>query len=109
MRTIRRFAKAPTVSLGEDSGGCLNFLPSLEGWRYKIRRRERAPFLPAHRKKGLMSTRSQIIGRLHRLEGQVRGVARMIDKERHCIDVLTQLWAVRSALAHVEIEMLKTT
>lgn len=44
--------------------------------------------------------------RLSRIEGQVRGVARMIDEDRYCIDVLTQLRAVRAALAKVETEML---
>lgn len=44
--------------------------------------------------------------RLSRIEGQVRGIARMIDEGRYCIDVLTQLQAARSALARVETEML---
>lgn len=45
--------------------------------------------------------------RLSRVEGQVRGIARMIDEGRYCIDVLTQLQAARSALARVETEMLR--
>ena len=45
--------------------------------------------------------------RLNRIEGQVRGIAKMIDENRYCIDVLTQVQAVRSALARVESEMLK--
>ena len=47
-----------------------------------------------------------LANRLSRIEGQVRGVARMIDEDRYCIDVLTQLQAVRAALAKVETEML---
>ena len=49
----------------------------------------------------------RLLNRLKRIEGQVRGVARMIEDERYCIDVLTQLQAVRAALARVETEMLK--
>lgn len=47
-----------------------------------------------------------LANRLSRIEGQVRGVARMIVEDRYCIDVLTQLQAVRAALAKVETEML---
>ncbi len=49
----------------------------------------------------------KLLNRLHRIEGQVRGVARMLEEERYCIDVLTQLQAIRAALARVEGEMLK--
>jgi DNA-binding FrmR family transcriptional regulator len=45
--------------------------------------------------------------RLKRIEGQVRGIARMIDEDRYCIDVLTQIRAVRAALRGVEDEVLK--
>ena len=40
--------------------------------------------------------------RLKRLEGQVRGVARMVEEDRYCIDILTQIAAVRAALKGVE-------
>lgn len=46
------------------------------------------------------------LARLGRIEGQVRGVARMIEQERYCIDVLTQIRAVRAALDKVEQETL---
>jgi CsoR family transcriptional regulator, copper-sensing transcriptional repressor len=49
----------------------------------------------------------KLLNRLSRIEGQVRGVARMVDEDRYCIDVLTQIQAVRAALARVEGEMLK--
>jgi DNA-binding FrmR family transcriptional regulator len=49
----------------------------------------------------------RLLNRLNRIEGQVRGVARMVEEDRYCIDVLTQLQAVRAALAKVETEMLK--
>ena len=42
------------------------------------------------------------LARLGRIEGQVRGVARMVEEERYCIDVLTQIRAVRAALDKVE-------
>jgi DNA-binding FrmR family transcriptional regulator len=51
--------------------------------------------------------RPRLLNRLKRIEGQVRGVARMIEEDRYCIDVLTQLQAVRAALSRVETEMLK--
>jgi len=50
--------------------------------------------------------KSKLRNRLGRVEGQVRGIARMIDEGRYCIDILTQLQAARSALARVETEML---
>jgi DNA-binding FrmR family transcriptional regulator len=49
----------------------------------------------------------KLLNRLNRIEGQVRGIARMVDEERYCIDVLTQIQAVRAALTKVETEMLK--
>jgi len=45
--------------------------------------------------------------RLSRIEGQVRGVMRMLDEDRYCIDVLTQIMAVRAALRKVEEEILR--
>jgi CsoR family transcriptional regulator, copper-sensing transcriptional repressor len=49
----------------------------------------------------------KLLNRLNRIEGQVRGVARMVEEDRYCIDVLTQIQAVKAALAKVESEMLK--
>lgn len=48
-----------------------------------------------------------LLNRLKRVEGQVRGIARMVEEDRYCIDVLTQVQAVRAALARVETELLK--
>lgn len=48
-----------------------------------------------------------LANRLSRIEGQVRGISKMVDEERYCIDVLTQLQAVRAALAKVETTMLR--
>lgn len=47
------------------------------------------------------------LARLSRIEGQVRGVSRMVEEERYCIDVLTQLRAIKAALNKVENEILK--
>jgi DNA-binding FrmR family transcriptional regulator len=44
--------------------------------------------------------------RLHRVEGQVRGIERMVDEDRYCIDVLTQIGAVRTALESIGFELL---
>ena len=44
--------------------------------------------------------------RLSRIEGQVRGLGRMVEEERYCIDIVTQIAAVRAALARVEEEIL---
>ena len=49
----------------------------------------------------------KLLNRLSRVEGQVRGVARMVEEDRYCIDVLTQIQAVRAALNRVETELLK--
>lgn len=45
--------------------------------------------------------------RLSRIEGQVRGLARMVDEDRYCIDIVTQISAVRAALRRVEEEVLR--
>lgn len=52
-------------------------------------------------------TKPKVINRLNRIEGQVRGIGRMVDDDRYCLDVLTQLQAVRAALVRVESEVLK--
>jgi DNA-binding FrmR family transcriptional regulator len=53
------------------------------------------------------NAKASILKRLQRVEGQVRGLARMIDEDRYCIDVVTQLSAVRAALRGVEDEILR--
>lgn len=47
------------------------------------------------------------VKRLSRIEGQVRGLARMIEEDRYCIDVVTQVAAIRAALRKVEEEILR--
>lgn len=52
-------------------------------------------------------TKPKVMNRLNRIEGQVRGIARMVEDDRYCVEVLTQLQAVRAALLRVESEVLK--
>ena len=47
-----------------------------------------------------------LITRLHRIEGQVRGIERMVEDDRYCIDVLTQVGAVKTALESLAFELL---
>jgi CsoR family transcriptional regulator, copper-sensing transcriptional repressor len=44
--------------------------------------------------------------RLHRIEGQVRGIERMVEEDRYCIDILTQVGAVKTALEGMALEIL---
>jgi DNA-binding FrmR family transcriptional regulator len=50
--------------------------------------------------------KSECLKRLGRIEGQVRGLARMVGEDRYCIDIVTQIAAVRAALRRVEEEVL---
>jgi CsoR family transcriptional regulator, copper-sensing transcriptional repressor len=55
---------------------------------------------------GYSSGKDGLVRRLHRIEGQVRGIERMVVEERYCIDVLTQIAAVSTALEAVALEIL---
>ena len=50
----------------------------------------------------------QLLPNMRRIEGQVRGVAKMIEEEKYCVDILNQLKAIRKALSTVEGEVLQT-
>ncbi len=56
--------------------------------------------------RGYTATKDQLNSRLSRIEGQVRGVQRMVDEDRYCIDVLTQISAVQAALDKVALGLL---
>jgi DNA-binding FrmR family transcriptional regulator len=56
--------------------------------------------------RGYSATKDQLRTRLARIEGQVRGVERMIDEDRYCIDVLTQISAIQAALDKVALGLL---
>jgi DNA-binding FrmR family transcriptional regulator len=56
--------------------------------------------------RGYTATKDQLLGRLRRIEGQVRGVEGMVQDDRYCIDVLTQIAAVQAALDKVALGLL---
>ena len=55
---------------------------------------------------GYVAGKHDLVRRLHRIEGQVRGIERMVVEERYCIDVLTQIAAVSTALEAFALEIL---
>ncbi len=56
--------------------------------------------------RGYTATKEQFLKRLARVEGQVRGVSRMVEDDRPCIDVLTQIGAIQAALDKVALGLL---
>jgi CsoR family transcriptional regulator, copper-sensing transcriptional repressor len=56
--------------------------------------------------RGYTATKDQLQKRLRRIEGQVRGIQGMVDEDRYCIDVLTQISAVQAALDKVALGLL---
>ena len=56
--------------------------------------------------RGYSATRDQLLSRLKRIEGQVRGVEGMVADERYCIDILTQIGAIQAALDKVSLGLL---
>jgi DNA-binding FrmR family transcriptional regulator len=56
--------------------------------------------------RGYTATKDQLLARLGRVEGQVRGVSRMVDDDRYCIDVLTQINAIGAALDRIALGLL---
>jgi DNA-binding FrmR family transcriptional regulator len=61
---------------------------------------------PAGRSHGYTADKDALLNRLRRIEGQVRGVQGMVEDDRYCIDVLTQINAVTAALDKVALELL---
>jgi len=75
---------------------CSSFAPALEAytlWGYIGRMRK--------------DIKASCQKRLSRIEGQVRGLSKMVDEDRYCIDIVTQISAVRAALRRVEEEVLR--
>jgi CsoR family transcriptional regulator, copper-sensing transcriptional repressor len=56
--------------------------------------------------RGYSATKEQLLKRLARVEGQVRGVSGMVENERYCIDVLTQIAAIQAALDKISLGLL---
>lgn len=54
-----------------------------------------------------MGPNKAVLNRLSRIEGQVRGLAQMVEEDRYCIDILQQFQAVKAALGKAETEILK--
>lgn len=61
---------------------------------------------PATETHGYTATKGALLNRLRRIEGQVRGVQGMVDDDRYCVDVLTQINAIQAALDKVALELL---
>lgn len=59
-----------------------------------------------HAHHGYIGDKQRYLARLKRIEGQVRGVHRMVDEEQYCIDILTQISALTSALENVALGLL---
>jgi CsoR family transcriptional regulator, copper-sensing transcriptional repressor len=55
---------------------------------------------------GYVEEKDALVKRLHRIEGQVRGIERMVEDERYCIDILTQIAAATTALESVAFKIL---
>ncbi len=60
---------------------------------------------PAHH--GYISSKAAYLARLKRIEGQARGLQKMVDDEKYCIDILTQIGAMTSALESVALGLLE--
>ena len=56
---------------------------------------------------GYVADKEALVKRLHRIEGQVRGVERMVEDERYCIDILTQISAATTALESLAFQILE--
>jgi DNA-binding FrmR family transcriptional regulator len=64
------------------------------------------PPAAAKETRGYTATKDELTSRLKRIEGQVRGVERMVEEDRYCIDVLTQISAIQAALDKVALGVL---
>ncbi|HKG17641.1 MAG TPA: metal-sensitive transcriptional regulator [Solirubrobacteraceae bacterium] len=58
------------------------------------------------RPRGYTASKDELLKRLARVEGQVRGVSRMVEEDRHCIEVMTQINAARGALDQIALGLL---
>ncbi len=61
---------------------------------------------PAAPARGYSADKDAVLKRVRRIEGQVRGIGKMVDEDRYCIDVLTQISAVQAALDKVALGLL---
>ena len=70
-------------------------------------RRPAAPPDPSHFRHAYSKDKAQLVRRLSRMEGQVRGIARMIEREEYCVDILQQTAALRAAVDALSILILE--
>src|SRR5512142_2549949 len=70
-------------------------------------RRPAAPPDPSHFRHSYSKDKAQLVRRLSRMEGQVRGIARMIEREEYCVDILQQTAALRAAVDALSILILE--
>jgi DNA-binding FrmR family transcriptional regulator len=56
--------------------------------------------------RGYAADKDALLRRLHRIEGQIRGIARMVEDDRYCIDILTQIGAVQAAVEKVALGLI---
>jgi DNA-binding FrmR family transcriptional regulator len=59
-----------------------------------------------NQKRGYSADKEQLLNRLRRVEGQVRGIERMVEEDRYCIDVVTQITAIQAALDKIGLGLL---
>lgn len=63
--------------------------------------------MPETKKKTVQPNKQQLLNRLKRIEGQVRGVHQMIENDRYCVDILHQISAIQSAMNKVSLALLE--
>jgi len=56
---------------------------------------------------GYSDNKEQVLKRLKRAEGQIRGISKMVEEDKYCIDILTQIGAAQAALDKVALELLR--
>ena len=91
---LRRFQ--PLDTLGEPG----------DGHEPRTHRDERAAMTDAHTHHGYITDKEKYLNRLRRIEGQARGIHKMVEDEKYCIDILTQISALTSALEAVALGLL---
>ncbi|GAA4178736.1 metal-sensitive transcriptional regulator [Gryllotalpicola koreensis] len=64
------------------------------------------PQAPSMHTHGYITDKDKYLNRLKRIEGQARGISKMVDEEQYCIDILTQISALKSALEAVAVGLL---
>jgi DNA-binding FrmR family transcriptional regulator len=77
------------------------------GDRPSVRSPGRKPAAPDHFRHSYSKDKAQLVRRLSRMEGQVRGIARMIEREEYCVDILQQTSALRAAVDALSVLILE--